>query len=507
MSAYKDKPVLGDLIAGVSVALLLIPQSIAYASLMGLPPILGIYASILPPIAAAFFVSSPYLQTGPVAMTCLLSIGALSAVSTPGAADYVGLAALLACLIGVCRLLIGLAHSGFIAYLMSPPLITGFTSGAAVLIISSQLPTFLGAEATGTGIMMKAQSAVLQPGNWSLPTIILGALSVTIIVGGKKIHTLFPGILIAVVAGIIFSHLFEYQGNVIGTLPAGLPALSLDLPWHRSLDLLVPAIVVALVGFAEPASIARTIATQNRESWSVDREFVSQGMANIASGISGCFPVGGSFSRTIISFKTGGKTRWSGAITGLSVLACLPVIWILEPLPKTVLAAIIISAVFSLIDVKGLYRIVCDSKPQGLIACTTFVLTILLSPRVDIAILIGIALSVAIHLWREKSLEIKSEYENETLTLSPLGVLFFGSVPTLGDVMRNALAHHIHTKRLILDLTHVGRIDYTGVVTLKQLMLDAEQSGLEVKIIPGGTERSLFLLKHVLGKDSSWLAD
>ena len=122
----------------------------------------------------------------------------------------------------------------------------------------------------------------------------------------------------------------------------------------------------------------------------------------------------------------------------------------------------------------------------------------------DIAILIGIALSVAIHLWREKSLEIKSEFKNETLTLHPHGVLFFGSVPTLGDVLRNALAHHIHTRKLILDLSHVGRIDYTGVVTLKRLMLDAEQSGLEVKIIPGGTERSLFLLKHVLGKNSQW---
>jgi SulP family sulfate permease len=507
MYSYKEKPVLGDLIAGVSVALLLIPQSIAYASLMGLPPIFGIYASILPPVAAAFFVSSPYLQTGPVAMTCLLSIGALSAVSTPGAADYVALAALLACLIGICRLLIGMVHGGFIAYLMSPPLISGFASGAAVIIISSQLPTFLGVQANGSSIMIMALDALFHPDAWSLPTVLLGVLSIIIIVGGKKIHSLFPGILIAVIVGIIFSHVFKYQDNVIGILPSGLPALSLDLPWHRSLELLIPAAVVALVGFAEPASIARTMATQNRETWSVDREFISQGVANIASGICGCFPVGGSFSRTIISFKAGAKTRWCGAITGLTVLACLPVMWILEPLPKTVLAAIIISAVISLVDVKELYRIVCDSRPQGIIACTTFVLTILLSPRVDIAILIGITLSVAIHLWREKRLEIKAEYQGAVLTLSPHGVLFFGSVPTLGDAIRNALAHHSQTKKLVLDLTRIGRIDYTGVVTLKRLLLDAERADLEVKIIPGGTARSLFLIKQVLGENSSWFTD
>jgi len=148
MSAFKDKPGPGDIIAGVTVALVLIPQSIAYASLAGLPPIFGIYASILPPIIAAFFVSSPYLQTGPVAMTCLLTFGALASFAAPMSAEYIALAALLALMVGVVRVLIGFSRSGYIAYLMSQPVIAGFTAAAAALIIATQIPTFLGVEPT-----------------------------------------------------------------------------------------------------------------------------------------------------------------------------------------------------------------------------------------------------------------------------------------------------------------------------------------------------------------------
>jgi sulfate permease, SulP family len=497
----------GDIIAGVSVAALLIPQSIAYASLMGLPPIIGIYASILPPIIAAFFVSSPYLQTGPVAMTCLLSLGVLTSITSPVSVDYIGLAALLALLIGFVRVLIGLGRSGYIAYLMSPPLISGFTAGAAVLIISTQIPTFLGVTSKESGIIKAAVIAITHPDTWSIQALALGSVSVLIIVIGRRIHTLFPGILIAVALGIIYSHVADYDSAVIGSLPSGLPTISISFPWEKVSELIVPSIIIALVGFAEPAAIARTMATQNRQPWSVDKEFVSQGMANIASGISGCFPVGGSFSRTIINFKAGGQTRWSGAITGLTVLMFLPVVSILSPLPRTVLAAIIISAVFSLIDIRALYRILRTSIPQGCIAWSTFALTLILTPRVDIAVLIGIGLSVAIHLWREKRIEIIVSYNEGTLNLAPVGVLFFGSAPTLGETLIQTLANHPDAKKLIIDLHSVGRLDYSATITLQQVAMDAERSGLEVKIIPGGTERSLFLLNRVLGADSPWLSN
>ncbi len=496
----------GDVIAGISVAMVLIPQSIALASLAGLPPIYGIYASILPPIVAAFFVSSPYLQTGPVAMTCLLTFGALTSFATPLSAEYIGLATLLALLVGLVRLFIGFSRSGFIAYLMSQPVISGFTAAAAVLIIASQIPDFFGVSLSEHGIINNAVTTLSHPHSWSLQALMLGSISILVIVFGRKIHSLFPGVLLSVVLGIIYSHVADYDSAVIGILPSGFRQLSFDLPWGKFRELVVPAIVIALVGFAEPAAIVRTMATQNRQTWSVDKEFISQGMANIASSLSGSLPVGGSFSRTMINIKAGGQTRWSGAITGLTVLAFLPLVVTLAPLPRTVLAAIVISAVISLVDLRSLYKIVRTSRAQGSIAWATFALTLILSPRVDIAVLIGIGLGIAVHLWREKRIEVITQYHEHTLTLAPVGVLFFGSAATLGEILIQNLANHPEARKLVLDLRRVGRLDYTGALTLQQVASDAEHSGLEVRIVSGGPLQGVRLLKRVLGSDSPWLS-
>ena len=219
MIALKNTFGFGDVIAGVSVALVLIPQSIAYASLAGLPPIYGIYASILPPIIAALFVSSPYLQTGPVAMTCLLTFGALASFAAPLSAEYIGLAALLALLVGLVRVLIGFSRSGYIAYLMSQPVIAGFTAAAAVIIIATQIPTFFGIAPTEQGIIQAALRTIIHPQLWSVSTVALGTVSILIIVSGRKIHALFPGVLLAVVLGLIYSHVGDYQHAIIGNLP------------------------------------------------------------------------------------------------------------------------------------------------------------------------------------------------------------------------------------------------------------------------------------------------
>lgn len=506
MVASSNRIGLGDVIAGISVALVLIPQSIAYASLAGLPPIYGIYASILPPIIAALFVSSPYLQTGPGAITCLLTFGALTSFATPLSTEYIGLAALLALMVGFVRVLIGVGRGGFIAYLMSPPLITGFTAAAAVVIIATQIPTFLGVAPSEHGIIYAAALAISHPGLWSLQALTVASVSVLIIVLGRKIHSLFPGVLVAVVLGIIYNRAGNYDSAIIGSLPSALPPLTFNMPWAEFRELIIPAIVIALVGFAEPAAIARTMATQNRQPWSVDKEFISQGMANIASAISGSFPVGGSFSRTMINFKSGGKTPWSGAITGLTILAFLPLVSTLAPLPRAVLAAIVISAVISLIDLRALYQILRNSRPQGCVAWGTFALTLFLTPRIDIAVLVGIGLSVAIHLWREKRIEIITNYDEHTLHLAPVGVLFFGSAPMLGEILIQTLADHPDAKKLVIDLHRVGRLDYSAVITLQRVAKDAERSGLEVKIIPGGPAQTRRLLTRVLGPDSPWLS-
>jgi SulP family sulfate permease len=440
---------IGDIIAGVSVALILIPQSLAYAGLAGLPPVHGLYAAILPPIAAALFASSPYLQTGPVAMTSILSFGTLLALATPYSTEYVGLAALLALTVGFARVLIGVLRAGFVAYLMSQPVLTGFTTAAALIIIATQLPTALGVTKAGTGIIAPALWAMTHPGEWSLSALAVSVGTVLIVVGGERLHALFPGVLIAVAIGIACGLTGQYDARVVGSIPATLPPVSIDLPWSKLPHLLLPGFVIALVGFAEPAAIARAMAAQTRRPWSADREFVSQGVANLATGFSGGFPVGGSFSRTLIARKSGGRTRWSGAIAGLAVLAFLPMAGILSTLPQAVLSAVVIAAVAGLIELKALLRIAGLSRAQAGVAWSTFGLTLALAPRIDLAVLFGIAASVAVHLWRERRVDVIRHYHEGTLHLEPVGVLYFGSAPELDEALIAELAANPDANHMI----------------------------------------------------------
>ena len=293
-----DRPRSGDALAGISVALVLIPQSMAYAEIAGVPSYVGLVAASLPLIVTAPFVSSPYLQTGPVALTSLLTFGALSSLATPMTDEYVVLAALLALLVGVLRLGVGLLRLGVIAYLMSQPVLMGFTTGAVIVIISSQLPSSLGSAAEGDGILGRAAWALTHPGSWETASVVLSLVAAALIIGGRRVHRLFPGVLVAVIVGVAYSDLADYDGPTVGDIPATFPSVSLDLPWTDLGSLLLGGAVIALVGFAEPASIARTFATADRIPWSADREFFSQGVANLASGVTGGFPIGGSFSRS-----------------------------------------------------------------------------------------------------------------------------------------------------------------------------------------------------------------
>ena len=293
------------------MALVAIPQSLAYAELAGLPPQYGLYATALPSLLAALFVSSRYLQTGPVALTALLTLGALSAVAEPGEPDYIRSAALLALLVGLMRLLLGLVRFGRVAYLLSEPVVTGFTAGAAVVIIASQLPKIFDVESEGE-VLAAAMRALGRPEGWNWTAIAFAAGTVVLMVGGRHVHRLFPGVLVAVIAGVMVSGFGGYAGSKVGDLDGGFIPLSLDFGWSAAPSLLLPAAVIALVGFAEPAAIARTFAAADRLPWNANREMVSQGVANLASAVSGAFPVGGSFSRKLAQSHCRGHQRLVG---------------------------------------------------------------------------------------------------------------------------------------------------------------------------------------------------
>lgn len=493
-----------DLASGLTVALVAIPQSLAYAELAGLPAYHGLYAVALAAIAASLFASSPYLQTGPTAITSLLTFAALTPLAAAGTVEWVRLAALLALVVGVVRLLLGLLRAGPLTFFLSPPVLRGFTVGAAVLIAASQLPVLLGADAGGDGVLGRAAASLASPEAWRLEAVLVGAMTLALVLGGRRLHALFPGVLLAVGAGIAFSATGHYEGATLGTVPEGFVAFDLDLPWGETGSLLVAGFVVALIGFVEPTAIARTYAALERRPWSANRELVSQGMANVAAGVVAGLPVGGSFSRSALSHLAGARTRLSGAVTGLVVLALLPLASVLEPLPKPVLAAVILAAVVKLLDPRELIGMWRYSRPQAIIAWSTFGCTVAFAPNIELAVLIGLGLSLAIHAWREMRVRVMAELEGDELVISPQGVLWFASAESLRQGFVDQLARFPEASRLTIDLSGLGRIDYTGALAIAEMAQEGRAAGLEthVRCAPPHSERILGRVCPDLVRDS-----
>ena len=387
-------PTTGDFVAGISVALLALPQGLAYAELAGVPAQYGLYAAALPCLLAAVFASSPYLQTGPVAVTALLTFGALQGIAEPQTAEYVELAALLALFVGIIRLVFGVLRLGKIANLLSENLILGFTSGAAILIVLSQLPKALGVEASNGGVIRSGFNALANPTQWHGLAILFSIGTIILMFGGRRFHRLFPGVLIAVVAGILISWAMSYSGSVVGELDSGFISLDFSFAWSSASQLIVPAFVIAIVGFAEPAAIARTFAVEGKTSWNSDKEMISQGVANIASAISQAFPVGGSFGRSSLNHFAGATSTWSGAITGAFVLVALPFTFLLEYLPSSILGATVIGAVIRLIRPKDFLNLIRNSYGDAVVGLGTLIATLVTAPRIERGILIGLFLSL-----------------------------------------------------------------------------------------------------------------
>ncbi len=477
------KPQVGDFLAGISVALIAIPQSLAYAELAGMPAYTGLYAVALPTIFAAFFASSPYLQTGPVATTSLLTFAVLSHLAPVSSPHYVALAALLAIMIGLARLVIGLLKWGAVAYLLSQPILLGFISAAAILIVASQLPTVLGISPNSNFVIGEAALALIQPHMWNLRALVLSVVTILIIIGGRRLHPLFPGVLTAVTVGIICTQVFGISLQTVDAVPQIFPGISLSFPWQALPDLLLGGMIIAIVGFSEAASIAPTFATMDRQSWNPNREFISQGVANLISGLSGGFPVGASFSRSAVNRLAGAKTRWSGAVTGMVVLLLLPATSVLTFLPKATLGAIVISSVFSLVRLGQLWELRQSSRTQAYLGWMTFGLTLAFAPRIDIAVLMAVALAIAHHLRREQRLVYEHWIDAEGLHLRPQGVLWFGSAPELEDKLLSLFITYPETQVLKLHLDGLGRIDLSAAMMMNQVRAEKRKAGIEIEFL------------------------
>lgn len=495
------KPVRGDVVAGLSVALVAIPQAMAYAELAGLDPVHGLYAASAGAVGGALIGSSPYLQTGPTAVTSLLTFGALATVADPYTTTMALLAALLAIMVGAVRFVVGVAGGGPLAYLMSQPVVASFTSAAAVLIVASQISTLVGVETEATNPLVGAFRALRDPTTWSWVDLTLGTVAAVAMLGGRRLSPFFPGALLAVTAATGWSAYTGYDGHIVGDVPIRL-ALETDLPWSDAASLLLPAVVIAVVGFAEPAAIARRYAAEERESWSSNKEFIGQGLANVAAGLAGGHPVGGSFSRSALNRLAGARTRWSGAITGVALLAMLPFTSLLAPLPTAVLAGIVIAASVTLVDVVTPVRLWRWSPLQFSVGAVTAIATLLLAPRIDRAVLLGVGMALAVHLWREVQLTVPSRTDGDTLHLWPSGVLYFGSAPALEKAVNQLMAEHPALTRAVIHLGGLGRVDLTGALVLRDLVEETRSSGVTVEVREARPHMAK-ILTRVLGETTT----
>lgn len=479
---FKRRPQAGDLIAGVSVACVGVPQSLAYAELAGLPPQYGLLALAAACIAAAPFVSSRYVQTGPVALVALLTLGVLSSAAETGVEERLERAALLALLVGLIMVALGAVRLGRAVYLLSEPMIAGFTTGAVVLIVAAQLPKAVDVDIGDRSVLAGAVDVFARFREWNWQALALAAATAALMLVSDRIHKLFPDVLVAMIAGVLLTGL-GYSGATVGSVRISGIGLSLDLPWASAVELLVPALVIALAGFAETASISRRLAVEDRLQWNADHEVVSQGVANLAAGLVGVFPVAGSISRSALSRTAGATSAWAGAATGVIVLAVLPLTFLLEKLPLAVLGAIVIVVVARLVNIQALTHPGLMSWPQAVVSFGTLVATVGMAPRIERGLLIGVGLAISVHLYRELYVDVSTMRIGTLLVVRPRGVLWFATVPQVERLMREQLARHRSINSVVIDLGGVGRIDYSGAASLSRVLSDRISHTVQVNVV------------------------
>jgi sulfate permease, SulP family len=469
-----------DLIAGVTVALVLVPQSVAYAHLAGVPAGAGLVAGALAALVGALLTASPHLQSGPTALTSLLTFGVVANSATPDAALH--RAMLLALLIGGIRVLLALARAGPLSFLISEPILVGLLPGAAIVIAASQLPALLGVRVDrARGVFGGAEEALSHPGSWNGFALAVGAISLCAFAGSRTVSPRIPVVAATVLGTIVASHAFGFSGPTVGEISVPLgPALD-ALPWGATTSLLLPALVIAVVGFVEPTMIARSMPSDADTRWNPDRELFAQGMTNVVAGAGGGFPVGASLSRSALNRAVGARSRLSGLVTGIALLAFLPAAGLLSPLPESVPAALVIVAVLRLANPRPLITLARSSRIQLGVALTTLVLTIALTPRLDYAVGIAIVLAIVIHLWLETRVPLQIEQHGTRLILRPAGVLWFASAFRFEEAAMAAIEAH-DCAEVVIRLDGLGRIDVTGARALVRCIELAERKGMRAQL-------------------------
>ncbi|SIS49431.1 SulP family inorganic anion transporter [Salimicrobium flavidum] len=502
---YQKGDLKNDFSAGLIVAIMLIPQGMAYSMLAGLPPVIGLYASTLPLIVYALLGSSRQLAVGPVAMVSLLVLSGVSTLAEPGSGEYVSLVLLLSLMVGVIQLSMGLLRLGFVVNFLSHAVISGFTSAAALIIGLSQLKNLIGVDLAGQkNIFIIITDAVTRISEINWTTFLIGIGSILLLVFFKRKAPRFPAPLVVVVASTLLVYFFnlEERGvSIIKEVPDGLPALSIPAFNVDSFMALLPiALTISFVGFMESIAVAKAIASKEKYKVESNRELTGLGAANIVGSFFSASPVTGGFSRTAVNYQAGAKSGLASIITALLIMITLLFFtdWFYY-LPNAVLAAIIMVAVFGLIDVKEAKHLFRIKKADGWILVLTFAATLVTG--IESGILIGAGAALLLFIWNSAYphtavlgyLQEEGVYRNierypdalehtDTLIFRMDASLYFANFAFLEEKIRNILAERPEVGKVVLDFSGVNRMDGVAVDELEKLIDEYDEAGVYIHL-------------------------
>jgi SulP family sulfate permease len=492
-----------DLVAGLTVAVILLPQAIAFALIAELPPEMGLYAAVIGGLAGALWGSSNQIHNGPTNAISLLVLSTLSSTAVPGTPEYILAAATLALMVGIFQLLLGPAKLGVLVNFVSHSVIVGFASGAGVLILIKQIAPLLGLNISAHNTFETALGVVdhFPEAHWITAAIGIGTVIFLIIL--RRINPSLPAALMAMVIASLIVFLFgaDREGvAVIGSLPSGFPPptdfSSVDMELVRKL--ITGAIAVGAIGLVETTAISKSVAAQTRQRLDSNQEFVGQGMANALCGIFSGYPVAGSFSRTAVNFRAGARTRMAAIMASLLVLVAMQILGpFARYLPRSALAGVLIVTAYRMIDQAEIRRILQGSTGDAVIMIVTFLGTLFL--HIETAVLIGILLSFMRYVMRTSTPRIQAVVPDDTYkhfdynperdncpqlgVIEILGSLYFGAVNHVEDFVLDYASKHPEQRFLLIRMHNVNNCDFSGIHMLESIVRTYRDRGGDVFLV------------------------
>lgn len=507
LPGYQTAMFKADLAAGITVGVMLIPQAMAYALIAGIPPVYGLYAALVPLVIYGMMGTSRQLGVGPVAVISLLVAAGVADFADPGSSDYIQLAILLAFMVGVIQLLMGLLRMGFLVNFLSHPVITGFVAATALIIAFSQLHHLLGVNTGSSRHIHTILHQVYQSREEiHLGTALMGLTAIVLIYALKYWNKLIPGALAVVVLGILFvaGGGWDQQGiRVIGNVPSGLPDFGLPVLDLEIMTGLFPmALAISLVGFMESIAVAKTIQARHRDyQLDPNQELVALGSSNLGGSLFQAFPVTGGFSRSAVNDQAGAKTGMSSIISALLIaLTLLFLTPLFYYLPNAVLAAIIITAVLGLIDLKEIRFLWNTRKEDFSMMAITFAVTLILG--IEEGILTGVVASLGMVIYHSSQPHIAqlgqlpgtriyrnlnrfedAKERQDVLVFRYDAPLFFANSEHFKESIMQLVGQKGNgLKLVVLDSSGINSIDTTGIHALASLRRSLEEMGIQFRM-------------------------